>query len=57
MVKTRYTDGIYGPLVIHSPSEPIYGQYDREALIILSGSYRYLILVCILEVILFFRLV
>ncbi|KAG2093564.1 multi-copper oxidase laccase-like protein [Suillus cothurnatus] len=36
---TQYTDGIYGPLVIHSPSEPIYGQYDREALIILSDWY------------------
>ena len=35
---TQYTDGIYGPLVIHSPNEPIYGSYDREALVIMSGS-------------------
>ncbi|KAG2045315.1 multi-copper oxidase [Suillus americanus] len=36
---TQYTDGIYGPLIIHSLSEPIYGQYDREALVILSDWY------------------
>ncbi|KAH7883986.1 multi-copper oxidase laccase-like protein [Phlebopus sp. FC_14] len=37
---TQYTDGIYGPLVIHSPDEPIYGSYDREALVILSDWYH-----------------
>ncbi|KAI9572572.1 multi-copper oxidase laccase-like protein [Boletus coccyginus] len=37
---TQYTDGIYGPLVIHSPNEPIYGSYDREALVILSDWYH-----------------
>lgn len=36
---TQYTDGIYGPLVIHSPSEPIFGQYDRDVLVILSDWY------------------
>ncbi|KAG2160191.1 multi-copper oxidase laccase-like protein [Suillus bovinus] len=36
---TQYTDGIYGPFIIHSPNEPIFGQYDREALVILSDWY------------------
>ncbi|KIJ60113.1 multicopper oxidase [Hydnomerulius pinastri MD-312] len=37
---TQYTDGIYGPIVIHSPDEPIYGTYDRDALVILSDWYH-----------------
>ncbi|KAH7921246.1 multi-copper oxidase [Leucogyrophana mollusca] len=37
---TQYTDGIYGPLVIHSPNEPILGQYDREAVVVLSDWYH-----------------
>ncbi|KAF9229757.1 multi-copper oxidase laccase-like protein [Gyrodon lividus] len=37
---TQYTDGIYGPIVIHSPNEPIYGSYDRDALVILSDWYH-----------------
>ncbi|KAF8557403.1 hypothetical protein OG21DRAFT_1505349 [Imleria badia] len=37
---TQYTDGIYGPLVIHSPNEPIYGSYDREAVVIMSDWYH-----------------
>ena len=36
---TQYIDGIYGPLVIHSPNEPMYGSYDREALVVMSGPY------------------
>lgn len=35
---TQYTDGIYGPLIIHSPNEPIYGSYDRDVLVIMSGQ-------------------
>ncbi|KIK97894.1 multicopper oxidase [Paxillus rubicundulus Ve08.2h10] len=34
---TQYTDGIYGPIVIHSPNEPIYNTYDGDVLVILSG--------------------
>ncbi|KAF9234957.1 multi-copper oxidase laccase-like protein [Melanogaster broomeanus] len=37
---TQYTDGIYGPIVIHSPNEPIYGTYDRDAVVILSDWYH-----------------
>ncbi|KAI6133420.1 multi-copper oxidase laccase-like protein [Pisolithus croceorrhizus] len=37
---TQYTDGIYGPFIIHSPNEPIYGTYDREVVIMLSDWYH-----------------
>ncbi|EGN92690.1 multi-copper oxidase laccase-like protein [Serpula lacrymans var. lacrymans S7.3] len=37
---TQYTDGIYGPFIIHSPNEPIIDQYDREAVIVLSDWYH-----------------
>ncbi|TPX32371.1 hypothetical protein SmJEL517_g04551 [Synchytrium microbalum] len=37
---TQYNDGIVGPLIIHSPSDPLQNTYDKDVVILLTDWYH-----------------
>ncbi|KAF3927359.1 Laccase-2 [Orbilia brochopaga] len=38
--QTQYTDGLFGPIVIHSPNEPMSNQYDTDQIVMVQDYYH-----------------